>query len=110
MTDPANLEPKVAKALRDAIQLVWDHGGHLGVDQEDLAARLGGSWDNTVVTEVRHIIRDEELSYVQRITALREYVTEIGLPIPEKPKPLAAVRRDDIRVVCWMAVTPKAGE
>jgi hypothetical protein len=110
LTDPANLEPKVAKALRDAIQLVWDHGGHLGVDQEDLAARLGGSWDNSVVTEVRHIIRNEELSYVQRITALREYVTEIGLPIPEKPKPLAAVRRDDIRVVCWMAVTPKVGE
>ena len=60
------------------------------------------------MTEVRHIIRNEELSYTQRVEELRSYVTEIGLPIPEKPKSLAAVRRDDIRVGCWMAVMPKA--
>lgn len=56
---------------------------------------------------MRRIIRDEENSYAVRVTRLQEYVTEIGLQIPEKPTALQPVRIEDIRVVCWMAVTPK---
>jgi len=40
------------------------------------------------------------------VRELQLYADEVGLPTPERPKPLPAVRRDDINVICWMAVTP----
>jgi hypothetical protein len=106
LTDPANLEPKVEKALRQAYQLVADHGGFLGSqDQIQLMAKLNGRWSKSVVKAVRTIVRDDDFSTKKKIKALAEFATEVGLSIPEQPKPLKAVRREDIRVVCWMAVT-----
>ena len=105
MTDPANLEPKVEKALREAYQLVADHGGFLGSqDQIQLMAKLNGRWSKSVVKAVRKIVRDDDLSSKKKIKALAEFATDVGLSIPEQPKPLKVVRREDIRVVCWMAV------
>jgi len=110
LTDPANLEPKVEKALRQAYQLVADDGGFLGSqDQIQLMAKLNGRWSKSVVKAVRKIVRDDDLSSKKKIKALAEFVTEVGLSIPEQPKPLKAVRREDIRVVCWMAVAPNPG-
>jgi hypothetical protein len=107
LTDWANLEPKIERALRDAIQLVADRGGFLGHEaQSDLMARLNGRWERAIVRSVREIVRDEDLSEAERVTALRTFVADAGLPIPEVAEPLPPVRPDDIRVVCWMAVTP----
>jgi hypothetical protein len=107
LSDWANLQPKIEKALREAVELVAEHGGHLGLEiQGDLVARLNGRWERAVVKAVRDIVRDEERTSRERVDALLGFVSETGLPIPEQPKPLPTVRRDDIRVVCWMAVTP----
>ena len=107
LTDPANLEPKVEKALREAYQSVSDHGGFLGPDdQDELMAKLNGRWSKSVVKAVRKIVRDDDLSDKKKIKALAAFVAEVGLSIPEKPKPLKVVRKDDVRVVCWMAVSP----
>ena len=107
LTDPANLEPKVEKALREAYQIVSDHGGFLGPDdQDELMAKLNGRWSKSVVKAVRKIVRDDDLSDKKKIKALAAFVAEVGLSIPEKPKPLKVVRKDDVRVVCWMAVSP----
>lgn len=56
---------------------------------------------------VREIIRSDDLTNRDKADKLLEFVTENGLPIPEAPQPLPPVRIDDIRVVCWMAVSPK---
>jgi len=107
LTDPVNLEPKVEKALRQAYQLVADDGGFLGSqDQIELMAKLNGRWSKSVVKAVRKIVRDDDLSSKRKIKDLAKFATEVGLSIPEQPKPLKAVRREDIRVVCWMAVAP----
>ena len=45
-----------------------------------------------------------------KVEILRDFVTGAGLQIPEQPKPLQAVPGDDVRLVCWMAVTPTAAE
>lgn len=111
LSDWANLQPKIEKALRQAIELVSEHGGHLGLEiQGDLVARLNGRWERAVVKAVREIVRDEERTARDRVDALHKFVTDTGLPIPEQVAPLSPVRRDDIRVVCWMAVTPAPRE
>jgi superfamily II DNA or RNA helicase len=108
LTDPANIQPSIEKALRDAISLVTDHGGELAAgQQQDLIARLNGRWDKSIVRQVRNILRQDERSPTERVADLHHYVRNVaGLRIPETPKPLPPVRKDEIRVICWTAVQP----
>jgi hypothetical protein len=107
LTDWANLEPQIPKALRVAIDIVFQHGDCLAPEaQQDLITRLNGRWENSVVRAVREIIRDDQSSETEKVLTLQKFVKDAGLPLPVKPEPLPPVRIDDIRVVCWMAVTP----
>ena len=107
LTDLANLEPRIPKAMRVAIDLVMEHGGSLSPEvQGDLIARLNGRWEHAIVRSVREILRNEETSDKEKVQDLLNFVTVTGLPMPEAPKPLPAVRIDDIRVITWMAVAP----
>lgn len=107
LTDKSNLEPKIEKALRDAYELVAENGGFLGpARQDELLAKLNGRWSSGVVKAVRKILRSDDLSVKERVQGLLDFVTESGISIPEQPKPLKPVRREDIRVVCWVAVSP----
>ncbi len=106
LTDWANLEPQVPKALRAAIDIVFQHGHCLSPEgQQDLIGRLNGRWEYAIVKSVREIVRDENSSDTEKVMLLQKFVKDTGLPLPIKPEPLPAVRIDDIRVVCWMAVT-----
>ncbi len=106
LTDWANLEPQVPKALRAAIDIVFQHGHCLSPEgQQDLIGRLNGRWEYAIVKSVRGIVRDENSSDTEKVMLLQKFVKDTGLPLPIKPEPLPAVRIDDIRVVCWMAVT-----
>jgi hypothetical protein len=107
LTDLANLEPQIEKALRVAIELVLEHGHFLPAEkQEDLIARLNGRWERAIVRSVREILREETASDKDKVNALLKFVTDTGLPIPEPPQALPSVRLEDIRVITWMAVTP----
>ena len=107
LTDKSNLEPKIEKALRDAYELVAENGGFLGpARQDELLGKLNGRWSSGVVKAVRKILRSDDLSVKERVQGLLDFVTESGISIPEQPKPLKPVRREDIRVVCWVAVSP----
>lgn len=106
LTDWANLQPQLQKAILDAVQLVYEHGGFLAPeDQADLANRLNGKWENAIVRIVRGIVRDENTSEAEKVVALQTFVREAGLPTPVPPQPLPPVTKDDIRVICWMAVS-----
>ncbi|MHB1088643.1 MAG: C-terminal helicase domain-containing protein [Acidimicrobiales bacterium] len=106
LTDKANLQPKIEKALRDAYALVTEHGEFLGLDQLDaLQAKLNGRWDSGVVKAIRQIVRSDD-SPKKKVQDIDRFVTDAGLPIPQAIKPLRPVRREDVRVVCWMAVQP----
>jgi hypothetical protein len=107
LTDPANLEPQIPKALKVAIDLVMERGGFLApIEQKDLVDRLNGRWEIAIVRSVREILRNEVLSGKDKVSALLDFVRKTGLPMPISPEPLPSVRLEDVRVVCWMAVTP----
>ena len=106
LTDVANLQPDVPLALREAAELVANHGPHLGVErQRDLVQRLNGRWDKRIVDRVRAIVRSDKTSN-ERIDQLVEFVSEAGIEAPPPPVPLQVIERDDVRLVCWMAVSP----
>jgi hypothetical protein len=106
LTDIANLQPEIPLALREAAELVIMSGGRLGLDaQSDLLRRLNARWDRRIVNAIRDIVRADQPA-TARVEQLAEYVKAEGLPAPEPPQPLPRVDKGDVRLVCWMAVTP----
>ena len=94
-------------AVTDAIRIVLEHGGFLSdQDQNDLISRLNGRWERAIVKAIREIVRNEDISYEEKVRKLHEFVREAGLQIPERAEPLPPVRIDDVRVICWMSVAP----
>jgi hypothetical protein len=105
LTDIANLQPEVPLALREAVELVANHGAELGIErQTDIIRRLNGRWEKRIVDQVRHIVRSDTSTH-ERIETLVEFVTDAGLEPPPPPEPLPVVEKDAIRLVCWMAVS-----
>jgi hypothetical protein len=105
LTDVANLQPDVPLALREAAELVANHGAHLGVEtQQDLVQRLNGRWDKRIVNRVREIVRSENPAN-ERIEKLVEFVSGAGLEPPPPATPLPVIERAEVRLVCWMAVS-----
>lgn len=105
MTDLRNLRPEIPLALREAAQLVLHHGGHLGAEQNFLLQKLNAKWEKEIVDSIRRIVRSNDTPSVQ-LGKLVEYVQEQGMREPEPIKPLPVITPEDIRVVCWIAVTP----
>ena len=104
LTDPANLQPDVPRAFRDAADLVQRAGGFLGLEQQDdLWRRLSAVPAHKVQREVR-IALNEAVTDEERITKVRQILDEAGIQAPPPPEPLPYVTRDEIRLVAWMAV------
>ena len=109
LTDPANLQPEVSKALRRAAALVQDTRSSLsGEERDTVAAALAQRWPYRISREVGVILQAPELSDEQKVEALGNLVAEEGLVPPPPPQPLPPITEDDIRLVAWIAVTPAA--
>lgn len=107
LTDRANLQPQLEKAVRRAVDLVATHGGFLEpTAHAELIGRLSGRWERGIVRSIREIIRREDRSDQEKVVDLQDFVAEAGLQMPEEATPLDPIRPEDIRVVCWMAVSP----
>lgn len=104
MTDAKNLRPDVPLALREAATLVAEHGDLLGAEQNPLLQKLNAKWDKEIVDAVRLIVRSEDAN-LEKLKKLVSYVQDQGLRAPEPIKPLPVIQLEDIRVVCWMAVS-----
>ena len=104
MTDAKNLRPDVPLALREAALLVAEHGDVLGAEQNSLLQKLNAKWDKEIVDAIRLIVRSND-SNPDKLKKLSAYVHGQGLRAPEPVKPLPVIQKDEIRVVCWMAVS-----
>jgi hypothetical protein len=108
LTDPAALQPEVPLALREAHELVTEHGGGLGfAAQQGLLSVLDASWEKRIVDRVRAIVRDDGVSGTEKVDQLQAFVKEAGLEAPPPPQPLPPIEHEDIRLVCWMAVSTR---
>ena len=104
MTDRRNLSPDIPLALREAADLVMEHGDALGTEQNALLQKLNAKWDKEIVDAIRSIVRSDK-SNNERLVELADYVQARGLKAPEPIRPLPVIDKSDIRVVCWIAVS-----
>ncbi len=108
LTDPASLSPELPRAIRDAAELVQDHGAFLGgEEQQDLFNRLRGRWPTRIVSEIREIVRTDGSPQGKVKSLYRFVVEEQALDVPERADPLDPIDISEIRLVCWMAVRPE---
>lgn len=105
-TDPAKIQPKIPKAMRDAAMLVRDHGSALGEQQDRLEKRFGQVVEARYQTLVRQTIQEHEGSPEQGVLALKTLADQLRLPVPEPVRPFAPIQIEDVRVLAWVAVAP----
>ena len=105
LTDPKNLKPDIPKALREASELVYEHGEALTPEErDDLLDRLNTRPGPRMEKAVRELVRSEEDGPARKVLLLRELVREAGLQPARIPDPLPPIDRDDIHLVVWTAV------
>ena len=101
--------PALADQKRLREELVVDHGAGMSRHElERLHATLNSSWEKRIVDDVRRIVRNEDQSSADKVAELAAFVKEAGLEPPPRPEPLPHIERDDIQLVCWMAVSAAA--
>jgi hypothetical protein len=103
-TDPANLQPKVRPTLRAAADQLRAHPP-AGVDEvslDRLIESLEAPWGARIERRIREALIWPE--GVERSNAIARTIYELGLEPYRPPDPLPVIDRDEIRLVCWLAV------
>lgn len=106
-TDPANLQPRVPKPMRDAAELLRANPPP-EVAQRELD-RLCDAIEAPYGTRIQRLIRAALGSFDVPLDQAREVVrvvTELGLEPSPAPEPLPVIGLDDVHLVCWLAVVP----
>jgi len=104
-TDPANLLPRIPKAMRDAADLVVDNPGNvLTVEQvEDLSKRLLDSYPPRIFRAFRAALR--QATPGAQLDEIRHLIELFGLEPAAPIKPNDPIVPEDVRLVCWLAVS-----
>ena len=92
--------------MSDAAGLVEQHGGFLGEEQDDLAARLHAPYTNRVQRQIRDILTGRDAKDEGKVEALYSIVNRLGLTPPPPVQPLPPITADDIHLVCWTVIVP----
>jgi hypothetical protein len=107
LADPANLAPVVPAVMRRAAQELRDHA--IGVDIEiiDRAVEaLEAPYAERILRLFRAAMSLEAPR--ERAQQIIELVDELGLEPPPPPESLPEINPDDVHLVCWLALVPKA--
>lgn len=107
--DPANLQRQVQRVMREAADLVAQHGMFLGDRQEPLRARLAAEYPPRVKREVRAVLTSDADNRT-KIERLADLADRHGMTPPPPPETLPVIDPDDIHLVCWTAITPADAE
>ena len=105
LVDPANLQPDLPKAFRDAAELLHRHGAEvLGTDElEGLIPCFQTVPTARIQRDVRAILNAAEPA-TARVRRLRDFARHAGLKPSAPIEPLPAVAEEAVHLVAWMAV------
>jgi hypothetical protein len=106
LSDGTALIPDVPKALRDAAELLYENPDALGAsDRDDLIARLSTSPPARIQKEVRSILQTDSAD-AQKLREIRTLLIESGVQPAVAPPNIAPIDPEEVRLVCWLAVSP----
>ncbi len=103
LSDPATFAPNIPKALREAANLIADHGEKLGSEQEDLYQRLNSVPPRRVERRIREILNGDHLPD-EAVRLIKEIADNENLKSPTPPPNIKEVHPAEIRLVAWMAI------
>lgn len=106
-SDPAHVQARVPKAMRDAAQLLRSEPP-TGVDGERVARALDAieaPYGNRIQKLFRDVVRSEQIGPVKSALVL-DLVAELGLQPAPAADPLPVIESNDIMLVSWMAIVP----
>ncbi len=105
-TDTKNLDPKIPAVMERAIAVIEDHyDGVLTIEEADaLVERLRAPYPERLLRPVRKLLN--EGSPKEQVAALAELADQLGFTPSTRPQPLPPVNKEDIHLLCWMAITP----
>jgi hypothetical protein len=108
-TDPANLQPQIPKAMRDAAELLRSHPpADLTIEQlDEFLNAIEAPYGERILRKVRDAMVSSEKP-AEQSAAVVAVVRDLGLEPTESPQPLPIIDESDIHLVCWMAITGDA--
>lgn len=112
-TDPQNVQPSIRRLFREVAQHLRDHWPDDMTQQElqETVEAVEAPWGRRYERELREIYEDETLGPIAKSRQLVEKVEDLGLQPFEAPDPLPPLEtEEEIKLVCWMAITPKQDE
>jgi len=105
-TDPANLQPKVSLLNRRIAEYIRQYPPP-GMEQTRVERCLDAIEAPCSLREqnlLRIVFEGEYASAEAKSVALIEEVERIGLEPFQAPEPLPPIQRDDVHLICWMAI------
>lgn len=111
-TDPKTLTPKIPLSLRLA-------GEHLGkhrppeVTQEELdrgRESIEAPWGVRIQRQFHAILNESRASNIEKSKKLLALITALGLQPYKAPEPLPPIQPEDIRAICWMALSAESAK
>jgi superfamily II DNA or RNA helicase len=109
-TDPLNVQPDIRRLFREVAQHLRDNWPD-DMTQDELqetVEAVEAPWGRRYERELREIHEDESLAPVEKSRQLVEKVEDLGLQPFEAPDPLPPIQEDEVKLICWMTVAPKA--
>jgi len=109
-TDPANLHPPVRRLNRDVAAFLREHPP-ADIDQERLHRCLDAvesPWSRREENQLRVAWERESPGVSEKVRDLVETVEAIGAEPFRAPDPLPPIERDEIHLICWLAIEPEA--
>ena len=111
-TDPLNVQPDIRKLFREVgehLRENWPDDMTQDRLQETVEA-VEAPWGRRYERELREIYENESLGSVEKSRQLVEKVDDLGLQPFEAPDPLPPIQEDEVKLICWMVVTPEENE
>ena len=108
-TDPANLQPRIPKPMRDAADLLRANPPP-ELDQAELdrlCDAIEAPYGKRIENLIRSAVRSSSSAHEQARQVVAT-VQELGLEPAPAPDPLPVIDPDDVHLVCWLAVEAEA--
>jgi hypothetical protein len=109
LADPANVSPTVPTVMRRAAQTVRDHATDVPIEAIDRAVEaIEAPYADRILRMFRNAMTIDD--HRPRAARILELVNELGLEPPPPSDPLPEITKDDVHLICWLAlVVPGSG-
>lgn len=105
-TDPKNRQPEIRPLFRQVAEHIRENPPE-GISQSELENAIDSveaPYGRRYERELREIYENENLGNKEKSERLLDKINELGLQPFESPEPLDPIDKEEIQLICWMAI------